>query len=71
MATLGQLGRVSPLFFYIEKDWRRDAYNETYLYVDRDCVEDPTVTAKRARLPVKRFPCTKALPERYQIQPDK
>lgn len=46
MTIPGQLGRVSSLFPYIEKDWWRDAYNETYLYADGDCVEDPTVTAK-------------------------
>lgn len=47
MVTIpGQLGRVSSLFPYIEKDWWRDAFNETYLWTDGDCVEDSAITAK-------------------------
>lgn len=47
MATIpGQLGRVSSLFPYVEKDWWKDAFNETYIWTDGDCVEDPVITAK-------------------------
>ena len=47
MVTIpGQLGHVGSLFPYIEKDWWRDAFNETYLWTDGDCVEDSVITAK-------------------------
>jgi hypothetical protein len=43
MTVTGNLGYVDSLFPYIEKDWWKKAYNETYLYTDGDCVEIPSI----------------------------
>lgn len=46
MTIPGQLGRVDSLFPHIQKDWWKNAYNETYLYADADYMEIPAITAE-------------------------
>lgn len=33
------IGRVNSLFPHVAKDWWKNAYIETYLYTDGDCVD--------------------------------
>lgn len=46
MVIPGQLGHVDSLFPHIQKDWWKNAYNETYLYADADCMENPAITTE-------------------------
>lgn len=46
MTIPGQLARVDSLFPHIKKDWWKDAYNETYLYANAECMEIPAITAE-------------------------